>query len=766
MCICISVSFASATTRTQNAIDRAKNATTSVQSTRSNNSINRAAVSTKNISSRTINKTNNVNYSDRTKTSKSRSAKSTPQKVILNRSATRTPSYQQKSRSSIISRAASTQQTNAFDENYTNCQGAYFSCMDQFCATVNETYRRCICSSKLKNVQQKESKISQTKDQLQDFKNVNIDAISKTAAEVTAMSSASEGEAAIKKDKSSSSLQLQNITEILDKTKQDKSTQSSSNINSDIKSIWSTTDLIGGADISTLTGESLYNAVHAQCIVAVKDACVNEANLKMVTSAYGMYIENDCSLLDSSLKKQITETNTAINATKHEMQDTRLENYNAHNSLSINDCIAKVRQDLTKDTACGENFVHCLDITGKYLNSTTGEPLYTTEFYQLSSVLSMDGDILQNKTNQEFVATLNKKRSFAEQSLDLCRNKSEHVWQEFLRQALVEIYQTQLKTVQKVKQECLQVVNQCYSDKSASLSDFGAQASLTQRILLTEDMCTEKLNACGNLYSKYDTSGIQTLIQKTNDLTIEQACHDLLKKYLASLCTPTTSEALPYPYNCSSFIPGDLFYAKTPICNQYTAVPGEDTQIQTSPLKESEKTETYYKQTTAAVKKYRSCRPGYTLAQKDASGSFTDTKSTTCTPCPIEDYTCVGGTSLPVRKGSSITKNCGTGYIGSLLQKMVIYALQNCSRNSTVSDDTTISDTLLSDIGVIFLELKTTMTTVLSKICTDQGGIWITKPFSATGTTSEQQALYDSLSTYFYNNNRANKAWGYCIKAE
>ena len=93
-------------------------------------------------------------------------------------------------------RATATQTipTNTFDEKYHNCYAAYFSCMDQFCATVDDHYRRCICSSKLNTVQSRENALSQTSTQLQDFKDLNIDAILKTPEEVKAMLSASDGE--------------------------------------------------------------------------------------------------------------------------------------------------------------------------------------------------------------------------------------------------------------------------------------------------------------------------------------------------------------------------------------------------------------------------------------------------------------------------------------------------------------------------------------------------------------------------------------------
>ena len=416
-------------TEPQNSTTNARQTTNRVQSITTRTASTRLPTQRKNVTTRNAVKT----VSARSGNSKTISARTTTTKKRLSRAAT-----------------DSTISTRTFGTNYTTCRDAYFTCMDQFCATQNTTYRRCICSSKLEKIQEQERSLSQTKNSLQDFYNFNIDAVSKTAAEVTAMQTASEGEQNIKEDKSKSKKQLKNIKAVLNKTKQNSlSTSGTLDIAGDIKSIWNTTDLIRGYDISTLSGEALYNAVNAQCYEIVKPQCTT-SDLKMIASAYGMYIENDCEALAADITKKTTTANAAIRTTRHDLQDARLENYDAHNLLSINDCIAKVRTDITADTACGENYVHCLDVTGKYLDITTGTPIYSTSFYQFVDQISLSGDILKNSKNTAFVNLLNKKQPSAQQTLDLCRDISASIWDEFLRQALVEISQAQQQRVQQM----------------------------------------------------------------------------------------------------------------------------------------------------------------------------------------------------------------------------------------------------------------------------------------------------------------------------
>ena len=692
---------------------------------------------------------------------------SAQKKQTLNRTANvRTVSARSATKKSTVSRAAAlpqptrsrattlTAQTKTFGQNYNLCRDAYFSCMDQFCATLNENYRRCICSSKLKDIQSMEKTLSQTATSLQGFEDLNIDAISKTAAEVKAMSSGTGGESAIKKDKSESAATLQNISGVLnDSKKQSLSTAGKLDIAGDIRAIWSTTDLIGGADIANLSGEALFNAVHSQCGEMVKESCTN-TDLKMVFSAYGMYIENDCAILQNNLESKKTAANQSIRNTRHKMQDARLENYNAHNSLGIDDCISKIREDLTQNTACGDGYIHCLDFSGKYINITTGEAIYSPDFYQIENQISLSGDILSNKQNSSFVNMLNKKRAFAEKDLDLCRDNADDVWNEFMRQALIEIYQSQQKRVENVKQECLQVVNECYLKQAESLKQFADNASpitFVQTLELSEEMCQDKLNSCSNLYGG-GPDGLDILVATMTGITnlsIEQSCPDLLVSFAKSLCAvPGNDSAHSYPYGCRKYALGETQYARNALCNETLVNPFSRSDIittQTIP-----QTYTDYLATCSGYnKRYTSCRAGYYLYNGN----------TECQICPPQKI-CPGGTKAPVDINDDLYQKCGQYYIGSLYQQLVIYALQNCTRTTDTSN--VLSESLLAEVDKVAKSIRQSLVSMLSKECTDLNGIWVDAIWTDDDNDGYHDITGDTLFNEFYINTGANKLWGYC----
>ncbi|MBR2511078.1 MAG: hypothetical protein IKB59_02820 [Alphaproteobacteria bacterium] len=641
--------------------------------------------------------------------------------------------------------STTTDMSTVFGTGYNACRDAYFTCMDQFCATANESYRRCVCSSKLTEIQSRERALSQTASQLQDFKGLNISVIDKTGAEVQAMLSASEGETAQAnaKDKSDSAKQLSGISEVLSNTKSKAlSTQGSLDIAGDINQIWNTTDLTGGASIANLTGEALYNAVHAQCSEMVNDVCETSAIKTMVTSAYGMYIENDCTLVIGGLDKQLTTANTAIKSTEKEMQDARLKNYDTHNSTPINDCIAQVRKDITANTACGTDYVHCLDITGKYLNYETGEPIYSPDFFQLETQVSLSGNILTNQTNQNLVTRLNSMRNYASRGLDTCRDLSDDVWDEFMRQAITEIYQGQQERIRLVKNECLEVVNKCYDEQSESLKDFSnidEKLLLGQRLELSEKMCREKLDACSNLYGG-GTNGMHELIDTMTHITdqqIAQQCLTTLRDFAKELCAVPGNDTLhSYPYACRVYAPGDQMFANITECNTKTIAETIIKQISATP-----------RFMCSAKKQYTQCNYGYYFKNGD------------CLECP-RNYSCAGGFKKDENgKATTIHSepeplNCGTDYIGSLYQKMVKYASQVCVRPSKAND--VLPDTVLQDINVVMDEITMAMSNELSQECERLGGVWIATPY----ISSSSDTLFDD----FYTETSANTMWGYCTK--
>ncbi len=500
------------------------------------------------------------------------------------------------------SRAASSRATAVFNDvskiggGYAQCREAYATCMDQFCAKANETYRRCFCSERFTSFRDTEDALDQAKVLLQQFEDNNLNAVDKTAAEVNAMYSATVGEAAIKNDTSGAASLLAEIGDLISgkkKTENKKTSMSLSldslnlDFSTDIGDIWGGSSSAGGSifggdggvDFATLEGEELFNQVHKQCVAMVSESCTSSAVANMAKSAYGIMIAQDCNAYEKSVDTKREQVQATVRQAERILREARLEEYRSHNSADVNECLDTVRSAMLADTACGKNYKRCLDYTGAYINQSTGEPVYSQRLFELQNLILLSGvggdmDILgQNKKFDEF---LESRKMFATAALDSCRDISSVVWEEFKRTALIEIAQAQDEKIEEIKATCVETMRDCYDTQSNSLKSFDDEtAGMVGAISMqaAREMCQDKVIACASLYG--DTDGCQfdgngKLLSSSNTanskgrcgldallayvdtidtVRIAAGCEEALRSFVTDLCTPTTGEH-GYPWNC------------------------------------------------------------------------------------------------------------------------------------------------------------------------------------------------------------------------
>ena len=505
------------------------------------------------------------------------------------------------SRSSLARATAVFSDVTKIGGGYAGCRDAYATCMDQFCATANDKYRRCFCSSRFSDFSDTEAALDQAKTLLMKFEDNNLNAVDKTAAEVNAMYSATVGEAAIKNDTSGAADILNQIGDLLSgKTKTTKTTKTVSsyslgslnldslNTSGDLDDIWSGggtsysgsifTSRGSNVNLAELEGESLYNESNKQCIAMVSDSCSSDAVLQMARSSYNIMITQDCNAYEKSIDSKKEAVKQTVRTAEKYLREARLEEYRAHNSADINECIGKVKTALLADTACGVNYKRCMDYTGAYINPTTGAVNYTPRLFELTDVIKLDGvnnynqDVL--KQNKQFNEFLDTKRVYATTALDSCRDIADTVWEEFKRSALIEIAQAQDEKIEEVKMSCVSTMAQCYDKQTSSLKEFDnttAQNAGVASVVAARAMCQDKVIACASLYG--DTSGcsfdgngkltsttnptsrcgleaLLNFVDTVDTTRMTEACDTVIDNYLKELCTPSGDGKYGYPYKC------------------------------------------------------------------------------------------------------------------------------------------------------------------------------------------------------------------------
>jgi len=513
-----------------------------------------------------------------------------------------------------ISRAGTARATAVFNDvskiggGYSGCRDSYATCMDQMCANANDTYRRCFCSDRFIEFRDMSDRLDEALKLLAEFQNVNLDAVNKTAAEVDAMYSATEGEAAIKRDTSASQKLLDSVSEILS-TKSKKthySTKSSYSTSSlgvlDLSSFsttsgdpFSDSSSFGGGlssaftggtsaykDISSLEGSDLYEGAMQQCTQITRESCGGDALFNLARSSYSILITQDCNAYEKNINAKKASVEDTVRKAEKYLREARLEEYRAHNSSDISECLNNVEAALRQTNACGSNYERCLDYSGLYINPSTGEPVYSQALFGLNNLIKLDGSADVLGANADFNTFLEGKKVFAESALNTCRGIADTVWNEFKRMALIQIAQAQDDKIEQVKASCVETIRECYDTQTGAMNSLAGDVEASAKAISTiaaRDACQQKVFACAALYGdvdgcKYDDStkkisavegkkcGMQSLlalVDTVDTVKFEKGCEESLRDYVKSTCAPADADTEHgYPWGCRSWSPATL----------------------------------------------------------------------------------------------------------------------------------------------------------------------------------------------------------------
>lgn len=443
---------------------------------------------------------------------------------------------------------------------YEQCKNAYFSCMDQFCQLKNDDYRRCSCSDRVLELAEIRDVMQDAGNQLTVF-NENLDTVGMTAAQASAMKTASEGENALTSDKSASKALLQAIMNSIrgeDSTVGGKFTDLNSiNISFDTANAFGTLDT--GAAIAAYNGKNLYTAVYPQCRNAVRADC-NDASLQRAINAYLMAIEQDCNTVQTAIETTQKQMKSAVRESSAMLDLARVENRRNHNSDDITTCVNNVESAILSEEVCGANYHKCLD-NGEFIDISTGKPIAGVEkFYELENLLKFaDGvgaseqQLSKVKSNRTFVQNFEKRtKKFAQPALDKCTEQADTVWAEYLDKALLSIYYAQKSKVAEIKQGCFDFVSTCYMNGEAGLTaamkELAGDDSIVlqpDKVTLTKTMCSDYINSCNYMF---DGDIIAKYIENRQDTDTLTACRAVAQQCFDKF-GGTGYENFYYPYS-------------------------------------------------------------------------------------------------------------------------------------------------------------------------------------------------------------------------
>ncbi len=487
-----------------------------------------------------------------------------PMRVINTRTPSQTPVKATTSQS-VTARATTSDVTFSTTDTrtgaeYENCKNAYFTCMDQFCQLKNDDYRRCSCSDRVYELSEIRKVMQEAGQDLTVF-NENLDTVGMTAAQATAMRTASDGENALTEDTSASKALLQAIMNSIrgeDASVGGKySDLNSIQISFDTVNAFGVTD--AGQAIAAYNGQTLYSAVYPNCRSAVRADC-NDASLQRAITAYLMAVEQDCNTVATAIEENQKKMKSAIRESSAMLDLARVENRRKHNSSDITTCINEVETAILSEQVCGSDYHKCLD-NGQFIDLTTGAPIAGVEnFYELEKLLTFttgvdaaNQKLAQNNANREFVLSFEAKtKKFARDALDKCVEQADIVWQEYLDKAMLAIYYAQKAKVAEVKQGCFDFVSACYTNTeqglTAAMKELTGGADIVlqpDKINLSNQMCNDYIASCDSMF---DNNIIKDYVDHQTEVDSLTACRAVVKQCFDKF-GGTNYENFYYPYS-------------------------------------------------------------------------------------------------------------------------------------------------------------------------------------------------------------------------
>lgn len=452
------------------------------------------------------------------------------------------------SASGRLSRAASTG-TEVLSANYDNCREVYNSCMDEFCANKDSQLKRCACSSRVNEFDSVKKQLTEAEDKLLDF-NQRLLTVNMDKEDAEALYQATEGELAFnQEDTSESKKMLDEIAEKLNTTFADSTLSqnlSPISLTLNVDTAFDSVDSLMGSSTTTKSGTDLYNAALPVCREMALEVC-SQAELDIAESAYQMMIEQDCNTVAKAYETQQEQARSKILEGSALLDMSRLNIYQQRNSDDILTCKKKMLDMLTDSSVCGENLGKCLDISGKYIDPSTGEAILTNNLAELGNLIvrpDADHTWMNTSANSTFVTYLNSKKKFLEPAMENCQDIADSVWDAFVEDALAQIKLAQESKLEEVRQGCTTLTTQCLTGAAESIEDFDARALTIfgiQADKTVKAMCAEVQNACTALLETTDggedwESGMTEIAtDKTYD-TILSTCREVGRNCIIQAC--------------------------------------------------------------------------------------------------------------------------------------------------------------------------------------------------------------------------------------
>ena len=425
----------------------------------------------------------------------------------------RTPRATQRAtiRTKTTNARAATNGTGAVVTKYTKCREIFYECMDEFCATKDANLRRCACSSRSNEFNDIKKQMTNVEDKMLDF-NQRLLLVNMDAEDVNAINTATEGEDAFysTRDTTKSKRALDDIAKKLNAKFGDTDSGGGGlgaiSLTLNVDAAFDTVDSFMGIDTTTKSGVALYNAALPICHEIAREVCADE-EISLAQSGYQMQIEQDCNTVKKSYQAQVDQARAKVFESGALLDMSRLDAYQTRNSDDLLTCKRKMLEMLTDTTVCGTKMEKCLDMTGRYIDPTTGAAFLSVNLADLDNMITRPG-VNQTWTSAnssgKFITFLNDRKKYLNTATEHCEDIADTVWDAFIEDALAQIKLAQTAKLEEIRQACTKLTAECLDSAADSIENFDARALSVFGIMAdrtANTMCADVQQSCATLLS-------------------------------------------------------------------------------------------------------------------------------------------------------------------------------------------------------------------------------------------------------------------------
>ena len=366
--------------------------------------------------------------------------------------------------------------------DYRTCRNVFFQCMDELCANKNAQLRRCACSNRVHEFDQVKKDLDKIADRMLDF-NERLLTVAMDKEDAEVIKKATEGELAYHgtPDRTQSQKILDDIMRKLKTSTEDEDTKRSLaaiNLAMDYEDAFDSIDSMMGASMATKEGDVLFRAALPTCREMAEEIC-DKAEVKTITSAYQMAIEQDCNTIAKTYTGLQDQARGRVFEAGALLDISRLNNYQGRNADDVLECKRKMMDMLFDPVVCGDNLGKCLDWSGRYINPGTGEAILSEDLWRLSEMINRptDGSTwTRTPGNERFVSFLNAKRKYLEPAMEACEKVEKQAWDAFVEDALPQIRLAQGKKLEEMRLACTGITTKCMLGTVTSFEEFDSRA--------------------------------------------------------------------------------------------------------------------------------------------------------------------------------------------------------------------------------------------------------------------------------------------------